>query len=76
MPWTGRLQVDLQPGWQLEVKGRVKLLPQGFYINLQDGPQLWPHPNIPLHLNPRFSKLNLNSVFKGACNEGLTSNKF
>lgn len=26
-----------------------------FYINLQQGSQLWPHPNVHFHLNPRFA---------------------
>ncbi|KAF2904201.1 hypothetical protein ILUMI_01977 [Ignelater luminosus] len=55
IPCTGHLPKGFQEGWQLEICGRVKLLPHSFYINLQDGAQLWPHPIIPLHLNPRFS---------------------
>lgn len=56
LPLTGLLPRGFHPGWQLEIYGRVKILPHAFYINLQEGSHLWPHPVIPLHLNPRFSK--------------------
>ena len=50
------LPEKLEFGSQIEFYGKVKLLPHSFYINLQDGTQLWPHPNVLLHLNPRFRK--------------------
>uniref|UniRef100_A0AAR5PV27 Galectin n=1 Tax=Dendroctonus ponderosae TaxID=77166 RepID=A0AAR5PV27_DENPD len=56
VPVTAQLPTSLKPGCQLEIMGRVKILPSAFYINLQDGNTLWPHPMIPLHLNPRFCK--------------------
>ena len=31
------------------------MLPHSFTINLQQGSSIWPHPIIPLHLNPRFA---------------------
>ncbi|KAF5280014.1 hypothetical protein FQA39_LY05395 [Lamprigera yunnana] len=63
VPLTGHLLNGFQEGWQLEINGRVKLLPHSFYINLQDGAQLWPHPIIPLHLNPRFNTSSGEDVF-------------
>ncbi|KAI4462982.1 galectin [Holotrichia oblita] len=54
MPFLGKLSKPLALGWALEICGRLKMLPQSFYINLQDSVQMWPHPVIPLHLNPRF----------------------
>lgn len=56
IPITLSLPKGFQRGWQLEIYGRVKILPHSFYINLQEGSQNWPHPNIPLHLSLRFSK--------------------
>ncbi|XP_018574242.1 galectin-4 isoform X2 [Anoplophora glabripennis] len=57
VPVTATLPKGFQKNWQLEICGRVKILPSAFYINLQKGSQLWPHPIIPLHLNPRFNTL-------------------
>lgn len=42
--------------YKIEIQGRTKLLPHIFFINLQIGRHIWPHPSVPLHLNPRFSK--------------------
>ncbi|XP_048521324.1 galectin-8 isoform X3 [Dendroctonus ponderosae] len=63
VPVTAQLPTSLKPGWQLEIMGRVKILPSAFYINLQDGNTLWPHPMIPLHLNPRFYTSYGNHMF-------------
>ncbi|XP_024879650.1 galectin-4-like [Temnothorax curvispinosus] len=41
-------------GARLFIAGRLKLLPHSFYVNLQKGKAIYPHPVIPLHLNPRF----------------------
>ncbi|XP_031785782.1 galectin-4 isoform X2 [Nasonia vitripennis] len=50
--------VDLPKGFgigaKLLMKGRLKLLPHSFYINLQKGKMIYPHPAIALHLNPRY----------------------
>lgn len=40
----------------LRIEGRVKLLPHSFYVNLQGGQNIWPHPIIAFHFNPRFAK--------------------
>lgn len=37
--------------------GRVKILPHSFFINLQQGDKIWPHPIIAFHLNPRFGNV-------------------
>nr|CAD7459127.1 unnamed protein product [Timema tahoe] len=52
--FIGRLAGPLKPGDYVEVLGRVKLLPHSFYVNLQHGCHIWPHPSISLHVNPRF----------------------
>ncbi|XP_069963368.1 galectin-4 isoform X1 [Bactrocera oleae] len=57
LPYYGLLPADsLKVGRCLQIVGRVKLLPQSFYINLQKGQNYWPHPIIAFHFNPRFSK--------------------
>lgn len=57
IPYYGRLIQPLSNGQTLHIHGRVKLLPHSFYINLQDGISIWPHPTIPFHLNPRFANI-------------------
>lgn len=49
-------------GRVLKIEGRVKLLPQSFYINLQNGQDVWPHPIIALHLNTRFTKQHTGAI--------------
>ncbi|KNC23115.1 hypothetical protein FF38_07169 [Lucilia cuprina] len=49
-------------GHVIKIEGRVRLLPQSFYINLQSGHDCWPHPTIALHLNPRFSKQSVGPI--------------
>lgn len=63
VPITAKLPNGFKTGWQLEITGRVKILPSSFYINLQQGDTLWPHPIIPLHLNPRFCELTFCTYF-------------
>ncbi|KAK9745479.1 Galactoside-binding lectin [Popillia japonica] len=46
MPFLGKLSKPLALGWALEICGRLKMLPQSFYINLQDSVHMWPHPVI------------------------------
>lgn len=71
VPLTAILPVPLHEGWQIEVRGRVKVLPQYFYVNLQEGEQIWPHPTIPLHLNPRFcSTLGENVIVRNSWLKG------
>lgn len=56
VPYIGRLEERFTSGKELHIIGHVKVLPHSFCINLQDGARIWPHPNIPLHLNPRFGQ--------------------
>ncbi|XP_066154476.1 galectin-8-like isoform X3 [Euwallacea fornicatus] len=63
VPVTAKFPCNFKVGWQLEVVGKVKILPSAFYINLQQGDKLWPHPVIPLHLNPRFYTAYGNHLF-------------
>lgn len=50
--------IDLPKGFnvgsRLMIKGRLKLLPHSFFINLQKGSMIYPHPAIALHVNPRY----------------------
>jgi len=55
-PVYGFLQENLKLNSEIEISGRVKLLPFSFFINLQEGGDIWPHPEIPLHVSVRFSQ--------------------
>lgn len=46
----------LQVGRVLKIDGRIKLLPQSFFINIQIGCKVWPPPTVGLHINVRFAK--------------------
>lgn len=62
MPYYGRFEERFTSGKELHILGRVKILPHSFFINLQDSSRIWPHPNIPLHLNSRFGQINKKNV--------------
>ncbi|XP_008555372.1 galectin-9 [Microplitis demolitor] len=49
---------EFKHGARIFIKGRLKLLPQSFYVNLQSSPLMYPHPDIALHINPRFQHGN------------------
>ncbi|XP_058447160.1 galectin-8-like [Malaya genurostris] len=57
MPYTGRLTQPFTNGKNLHIRGRIKLLPHSFYVNLQSNHFCWPHPNVLFHLNPRFGSV-------------------
>lgn len=57
MPFYGKLAKTNEYGSRIHIFGRVKVLPHSFYINLQHGEQIWPHPTIAFHLNPRFAMI-------------------
>ncbi|XP_066603032.1 galectin-8-like isoform X2 [Prorops nasuta] len=54
IPLTANIESEFKVGARIIVMGRLKLLPHSFYLNLQKGKNIYPHPEIPLHLNPRF----------------------
>ncbi|XP_078052579.1 galectin-8 isoform X2 [Augochlora pura] len=54
VPTTVDLGNEFKIGTRLFIAGRLKLLPHSFYVNLQKGQIIYPHPIIALHLNPRF----------------------
>lgn len=54
------------PGTRLHVIGRVKVLPHSFYVNLQRGDMMWPHPTIAFHLNPRFNNAGKHVIVNNA----------
>ncbi|KRJ97009.1 galectin-4 isoform X2 [Drosophila yakuba] len=65
LPYYGALPPNsLVEGRCLKIEGRVRLLPHSFYINLQQGQDIWPHPIIAFHLNPRFSKASSGAIGK------------
>ncbi|XP_016979356.1 galectin-9 isoform X1 [Drosophila rhopaloa] len=65
LPYYGALPPDsLVEGRCLKIEGRVRLLPHSFYINLQKGQDIWPHPQIAFHLNPRFTKASSGAIGK------------
>jgi len=63
LPFYSLLNGSFELGNEIQVHGRVKLQPSRFYVNLQQGCQVYPHPNIALHINPRFDKGNRSVVF-------------
>ncbi|XP_036669313.2 galectin-4 isoform X2 [Drosophila suzukii] len=65
LPYYGALPPNsLVEGRCLKIEGRVRLLPHSFYINLQKGEDIWPHPVVAFHLNPRFSKASSGAIGK------------
>ncbi|KAL2750795.1 32 kDa beta-galactoside-binding lectin lec-3-like [Vespula maculifrons] len=54
VPINVRIGCEFKLGTNLFIRGRLKLLPHSFYINLQKGDTVYPHPIIALHINPRF----------------------
>lgn len=55
LPFTYIIDGDLKLGSKIEIKGKIKLLPVSFRVNLQSAEQVYPHPLIPYHLNVRYS---------------------
>ncbi|KAH8284474.1 hypothetical protein KR044_004103 [Drosophila immigrans] len=65
LPYYGTLlPKSLKKGRCIKIEGRVRLLPHSFYINLQQGQNIWPHPIIAFHLNPRFSQTSSGAIGK------------
>ncbi|KAJ8674243.1 hypothetical protein QAD02_005505 [Eretmocerus hayati] len=54
VPLVADLPKGLTFGASIVMKGRLKLLPHSFFINLQKGNMVYPHPIIALHINPRY----------------------
>lgn len=57
MPFCGKLLEKMENGARIHIIGRVKVLPHSFYMNLQEGERIWPHPTIAFHINPRFTTI-------------------
>jgi hypothetical protein len=55
VPYIGKIVGGFTKNKTIHIYGKVKMLPHSITINLQERHYQWPHPNIPLHLNPRFS---------------------
>ncbi|XP_067009722.1 galectin-4 [Anabrus simplex] len=69
-PVTAQLGEGLYEGSEIEITGKVKLLPFTFHINLQAGTQIWPHPLVALHINPRFLAEEKSQVIQNAYIKG------
>lgn len=55
VPYYGKLKLPFDTSHELHIHGRLKLLPDSFYVNLQNTSKIWPHPQIHFHFNPRFN---------------------
>jgi len=55
VPFMAKISGGFTRNKSLHIHGKVKLLPHSITINLQQSSHFWPHPVIPLHINPRFS---------------------
>ncbi|CAH1403666.1 unnamed protein product [Nezara viridula] len=55
LPFFYNLEEDVKPGFKIEIKGKIKLLPVSFRVNLQSSEHVFPHPLIPYHLNVRYA---------------------
>ncbi|XP_055375875.1 galectin-4-like isoform X2 [Condylostylus longicornis] len=55
LPYYAKLPENFKIGQRINIEGRIKILPHSFFINLQSGHNIWPHPTIPFHFNPRFA---------------------
>lgn len=55
VPYIGKIPGGFTKNKTIHIYGKVKMLPHSITINLQEKPFFWPHPVIPLHINPRFS---------------------
>lgn len=55
VPYIGNIPGGFRKNKTIHIVGKVKMLPHSITINLQEKPYFWPHPVIPLHINPRFS---------------------
>lgn len=55
VPYYGKLKLPFDTSHELHIHGRLKLLPDSFYVNLQSSSKIWPHPLIHFHFNPRFN---------------------
>lgn len=70
-PFIGCFAEKLQTGSEIEICGRVKLLPFSFLINLQQGRNIWPHPSINLHISTRFNQESHGGYHIVLCNTWL-----
>lgn len=55
VPFTVKIPGGFSKNHILNIVGKTKMLPNQMTINLQDTAKVYPHPNIALHINPRFS---------------------
>ncbi|XP_046664168.1 galectin-4-like isoform X1 [Homalodisca vitripennis] len=54
-PMYGILQKKLTTDSEIVITGKVQLLPNSFFVNLQQSSDIWPHPEIPFHISTRFN---------------------
>lgn len=56
VPFVASITEGFTRNQVIHILGRLKMLPNSITINLQDNTNIWPHPIIALHINPRFSQ--------------------
>lgn len=54
VPYVVSIPGNFKRHKSIHILARIKMLPHSITINLQEKPYDWPHPIIPLHINPRF----------------------
>lgn len=54
VPYVVNIPGNFKRHKSIHIVARVKMLPHSITINLQENSYDWPHPIIPLHINPRF----------------------
>ncbi|XP_026463477.1 galectin-4-like isoform X3 [Ctenocephalides felis] len=57
VPYLASIPTEFLAGKQLQIRGRLKILPHSFFINIQSTAYIYPHPQILLHINPRFGEV-------------------
>jgi len=62
LPFFSILNGAFELGNEIQFHGKVKPQPNRFHLNLQHGCQVYPHPDIALHINPRFEYGNRSVV--------------
>lgn len=71
VPYYGRLKHPFDTSHVLHIHGRLKIKPDSFYVNLQMGAKIFPHPQIHFHFNPRFNSSSEDGKHVLCCNSWL-----
>ncbi|CAH1179130.1 unnamed protein product [Phaedon cochleariae] len=55
LPLAAFLAKGFRKDFQIEINGKIKMHPCGFFLNLQETSRVWPLPNLHLHINFIFN---------------------